>query len=301
MMTEEKENIENIYVVGIRLRSLKVYYFSTTDPNLKVGDVVIVKTVQGVEAGKVVISPFVPSENFEPPSPLKPVLRKATEEDLQKIKEYREKEKEILRFAQEKAKILGLPMKMLACEINFDYSKITIHFASEERVDFRELVKELAGQYKTRIELHQVGVRDEVRYLGGIGICGREVCCHLYLQDFESISVKMAKEQGLALNPLKISGICGRLMCCLSYEYKTYQEIKASLPPKGTVVETKQGKGIVVDHHVPLNKLVVEFDEERRELISLDEVEKIYKKEDKEGEKDKVLEKILKMLEEEED
>lgn len=295
MMVEDKESI---YVVGIRLRSLKVYYFSTTDPDLKVGDVVIVKTVQGVEAGRVVIPPFVPPENFEPPSPLKPILRRATEDDLKKIEEYREKEKEVLRFAQEKAKALNLPMKMLACEINFDYSKITIHFASEERVDFRELVKELAAQYKTRIELHQVGVRDEVRYLGGIGICGREVCCHLYLQDFESISVKMAKEQGLALNPLKISGICGRLMCCLSYEYKVYQDIKANLPPKGTVVETKQGKGVVVDHHVPLNKLVVEFDEERRELVSLDEVEKIYTKEEKERDKDKVLEKILKMLEE---
>ncbi len=262
---------------------------------------VIVKTVQGVEAGRVVIPPFVPSEDFEPPSPLKPILRRATEDDLKKIEEYREKEKEVLRFAQEKAKTLNLPMKMLACEINFDYSKITIHFASEERVDFRELVKELAAQYKTRIELHQVGVRDEVKYLGGIGICGREVCCHLYLQDFESISVKMAKEQGLTLNPLKISGICGRLMCCLSYEYKTYQDIKANLPPKGTVIETRQGKGVVVDHHVPLNKLIVEFDEERRELVSLDEIEKIYTKEEKERDKDKVLEKILKMLEEDDE
>ncbi len=291
-----EEKAERIWVVGIRLRSLKVYYFSTNDPELKVGEWVIVKTVQGIEAGRVVISPFVPPENFEPPSPLKPILRKATKEDLEKIKEYREKEKEILNFSQQKANELGLPMKMLACEINFDYSKITIHFASEERVDFRELVKELAAQYKTRIELHQVGVRDEVKYLGGLGICGREVCCHLFLPEFESISVKMAKEQSLALNPLKISGICGRLMCCLSYEYKTYQEIKVKMPSKGTVVETKQGKGVVVDHHVPLNKVIVEFDEERREMISLDEIEKVYGKEEKD--KDKVLEKILKMLDE---
>lgn len=296
-MIEDK--IEGKFVVGIRLRSLKVYYFSTDDQDLKVGEWVVVKTVQGVEAGRVVIPPFIPEEDFEPPSPLKPILRKATKEDLEKIKEYRSKEKEVLYYSQKRANELGLPMKMLACEINFDYSKITIHFASEERVDFRELVKDLASQYKTRIELHQVGVRDEVRYLGGLGICGREVCCHLFLQEFESISVKMAKEQALALNPLKISGVCGRLMCCLSYEYKTYQEIKAQLLPKGTVVETKQGKGVVVDHHVPLNKMVVEFDEERRELISLDEVEKIYNKEDKE--KDKVLEKILKMLEEDEE
>ncbi|HOP95471.1 MAG TPA: regulatory iron-sulfur-containing complex subunit RicT [Dictyoglomaceae bacterium] len=282
------------YVVGIRLRSLKIYLFSTEDPNLNVGDWVIVKTVQGTEAGKVAISSFLPSEDFKPLSPLKPILRKATEEDLEKIKEYREKEKEILSFAQQKADALGLNMKMLVCEINFDYSKITIHFSSENRVDFRELVKELAAQYKTRIELHQIGIRDEVKYLGGLGICGREACCHLFLQEFESISVKMAKEQSLVLNPLKISGICGRLMCCLSYEYETYQSIKAELPPKGSIVETKQGKGVVVDHHVPLGKVIVEFEEERRELISPDEIVKVYSKEEKD--KDKLLDKILKML-----
>uniref|UniRef100_A0A7C3MKI7 Stage 0 sporulation protein n=1 Tax=Dictyoglomus thermophilum TaxID=14 RepID=A0A7C3MKI7_DICTH len=289
------------YVVGIRLRSLKVYYFSTNDLNLKVGDWVIVKTVQGTEAGRVAIPPFEPPDGFQPPSPLKPILRRATEEDLEKIRGYREKEKQILEYAQKKANEMSLPMKMLACEITFDYSKITIHFASEDRVDFRELVKDLASQYKTRIELHQVGVRDEVKYMGGLGICGREVCCHLFLQEFESISVKMAKEQSLALNPLKISGICGRLMCCLAYEYETYQKIKEEMPPKGSIVETKQGKGVVVDHHVPLSKLIVEYDEERRELVSLDEVIRVYTKEERDNDKDKVLEKILKMLEEDKD
>lgn len=290
---------EPLYIAGVRLRSFKIYYFSTDKTNLKRGDWVIVKTVQGTEAGIVVIPPFLAPPNFKPATPLKPIIRKANKEDLEKIRKYREKEKEEIKFVQEKANKLNLPMKVLACEIAFDYSKITFHFASEERVDFRELVKELASHYKTRIELHQVGVRDEVKYLGALGICGQEVCCHTFLPEFCSISVKMAKEQSLALNPLKISGVCGRLMCCLAYEYDIYQEIKRELPPKGSIVETSQGQGIIVDYHVPLKKIVVEFEEGRREFFSLEELKKVHiKEEDKR--QDKIMERIFKMLEENE-
>ncbi|PMQ01873.1 MAG: stage 0 sporulation protein [Dictyoglomus sp. NZ13-RE01] len=292
---------EPLYIVGVRLRSFKVYYFSTKKADLKPGDWVIVKTVQGTEAGTVAIPPFIPPDNFEPVTPLKPILRKANEEDLEKIKRYREEEKEGVILAQKKAEELGLPIKILACEIAFNYSKITFHFASEERVDFRELVKELANHYKTRIELHQVGVRDEVRYLGAIGICGREVCCHSFLPEFNSISVKMAKEQSLVLNPIKISGVCGRLMCCLAYEYDVYQEIKASLPPKGAVVQTPQGEGVIVDHHIPLNKVIVEFEEGGREFFSPNEVKVIQVKNENGHKHEKIIEKIFDILEDKED
>lgn len=288
---------EALYIAGIRLRSFKIYYFSVEKLNLKRGDWVIVKTVHGIEAGIVVIPPFLAPSNFKPATPLKPIIRKANKEDLEKIKKYREEEKEAVKFVQEKADKINLSMKILACEIAFDYSKITFHFASEERVDFRELVKDLASHYKTRIELHQVGVRDEVKYLGALGICGREVCCHTFLPEIYSISVRMAKEQSLALNPLKISGVCGRLMCCLAYEYDVYQEIKASLPPKGSRVETSQGQGIIVDYHIPLRKVIVEFEEGRREFFSLEELKKVhFKEEDKK--QDKIMEKIFRILEE---
>ncbi|MCX7845758.1 MAG: stage 0 sporulation protein [Dictyoglomaceae bacterium] len=289
---------EPLYIAGVRLRSFKIYYFSTEKINLKRGDFVIVKTVQGTEAGTVVVPPFPAPPNFKPATPLKPIIRKATKDDLEKIRKYREEEKEGIKFVQERADKLNLSMKILACEIAFDYSKITFHFASEERVDFRELVKELASHYKTRIELHQVGVRDEVKYLGAIGICGREVCCYTFLPEFCSISVKMAKEQSLALNPLKISGVCGRLMCCLAYEYDVYQEIKKELPPKGSIVDTSLGQGVVVDYHIPLKKVVVEFEEGRREFFSLEELKKINFKEDRK--EDKIMERILKMLEDNE-
>lgn len=292
---------EIFYIVGVRLRSFKIYYFSTEDTNLKRGEWVIVKTIQGIEAGIVTIPPFLAPKNFKPSSPLKPVLRKANKEDLEKIKKYREAEKEGVKFAQEKANELNLPMRMLACEIAFDYSKITFHFVSEDRVDFRELVKELANHYKTRIELHQVGVRDEVKYLGAIGICGREVCCHSFLPEFSSISVKMAKEQSLTLNPLKISGVCGRLMCCLAYEYEVYQEIRSNLPPKGSIVETSQGQGVIVDYHIPLGKVIVEFEEGRRELFSPQELKEIYFKEEENKKQEKIIEKIFQILEDNED
>lgn len=289
-----------LYIVGVRLRSFKIYYFSTEDTNLKRGDWVIVKTIQGTEAGIVAIPPFLAPKDFKPTTPLKPILRKANKEDLEKIKKYREEEREGVKFAQEKANELNLPMKMLACEIAFDYSKITFHFASEDRVDFRELVRELASHYKTRIELHQVGVRDEVKYLGALGICGLEVCCHSFLPEFSSISVKMAKEQSLALNPLKISGVCGRLMCCLAYEYEVYQEIRSKLPPKGSIVETSQGQGVIVDYHIPLGKVVVEFEEGRREFFSPHELREIYFKEEENKKQEKIIEKIFQILEEKE-
>lgn len=285
-----------LYIVGVRLRTFKIYYFSTEDINLKRGDKVIVKTVQGIEAGTVAIPPFLAPENFKSVTPLKPILRKATEEDMEKIRKYMDEEKEGVKFAQQKADKLGLPIKILSCEISFDYSKITFNFSAEDRVDFRELVKELANHYKTRIELHQLGVRDEVKFLGALGICGREVCCHSFLPEFSSISVKMAKEQSLALNPLKISGVCGRLMCCLAYEFETYQEIKSLLPPKGSYVQTPQGDGVIVDHHIPLMKVVVEFEEGRRELFSPDEL-KILSSKEENKKQEKIIEKIFQFLE----
>ena len=239
-----------ITVVGIRFKkSGKIYYFSPNGIDIKNGDCVIVETVRGVEFGHCVIGPKQITEDAVV-TPLKNVIRKATEEDIEKDRENKEKQKEALDICLSKIEKHDLPMKLIDVEYTFDNNKIIFYFTAEGRVDFRELVKDLAAVFRTRIELRQIGVRDEAKMIGGLGPCGRSMCCSSFLGDFVPVSIKMAKEQNLSLNPTKISGICGRLMCCLNYEQETYEEIKKELPKVNSIVDTPYGQGLVVGNSV---------------------------------------------------
>ena len=239
-----------ITVVGIRFKkSGKIYYFSPNGIDIKNGDCVIVETVRGVEFGHCVIGPKQITEDAVV-TPLKNVIRKATEEDIEKDRENKEKQKEALDICLSKIEKHDLPMKLIDVEYTFDNNKIIFYFTAEGRVDFRELVKDLASVFRTRIELRQIGVRDEAKMIGGLGPCGRSMCCSSFLGDFVPVSIKMAKEQNLSLNPTKISGICGRLMCCLNYEQETYEEIKKELPKVNSIVDTPYGQGLVVGNSV---------------------------------------------------
>lgn len=230
-----------VTVIGVRFRTAgKIYYFSPSKLQVKKGDHVIVETARGVEYGSVVLSPKKVSDD-EIMQPLKPVLRIATEADEKAQKKNHEKEKEAFKICQEKIVKHGLAMKLVETEYTFDNNKILFYFTADGRIDFRELVKDLASVFKTRIELRQIGVRDETKILGGIGICGRPLCCHTYLTEFAPVSIKMAKEQNLSLNPTKISGVCGRLMCCLKNEEEAYEELNSKLPNVGDRVETVDG------------------------------------------------------------
>ncbi len=243
-------------VVGIRFkRAGKIYYFDPAGIELNVGDWVVVETGRGLELGRVVIAPkqVLSSEITEP---LKPVLRKASEEDLRQKEEFRAKEKEALKQCQEMISRLNLPMKLLAAEYNLDGTRITFFFSAEGRVDFRELLKELTAALRSRIELRQVGPRDEAKLYGGIGRCGRLLCCTTYLSEFSPVSVRMAKDQDLPLNPMKISGVCGRLLCCLSHECEQYRTMKQQLPPIGQTVTTPMGVATVIGGN-PLKETVV--------------------------------------------
>lgn len=240
----------NYRVVGIRFKKAgKIYYFDPGDWELRVNDGVIVETARGVEYGYVVVPPKeVPEE--EVVSPLKKIIRKATPEDLQKVEENKEKARRAYGICEERIKAHGLPMKLVDAEYTFDQAKLIFYFTAEGRVDFRELVRDLAGIFRTRIELRQIGVRDEAKMLGGLGPCGRALCCRTFLGDFEPVSIRMAKEQNLSLNPSKISGICGRLMCCLKFESDLYREAKEEkeveeLPVVGSLVATEAGEGRV--------------------------------------------------------
>lgn len=253
-------------VIGVRFRTAgKVYYFGPKDIEFKRGDNVIVETARGVEFGTVVL-PNMDVEDETITQPLKMVIRKATDEDKEKEKKNREKEHEAYKICQEKILKHGLDMKLINAEYTFDNNKVLFYFTADGRVDFRELVKDLAGIFRTRIELRQVGVRDETKILGGMGICGRPLCCHMYLSDFAPVSIKMAKEQSLSLNPTKISGICGRLMCCLKNEADVYEELNKKLPRIGDIVTTSDGlKGEVRDTNVlkQIVKVIVEIDDEK--------------------------------------
>ncbi|MCR5357358.1 MAG: stage 0 sporulation family protein [Lachnospiraceae bacterium] len=255
-----------IRVIGVRFRTAgKVYYFDPKSIDMKKGDHVIVETARGVEFGTVVLPPT-EMEDSEVTQPLKPVIRKATEEDSQKEKKNREKEREAFKICKEKIVKHGLEMKLIDAEYTFDNNKVLFYFTADGRVDFRELVKDLASVFRTRIELRQIGVRDETKILGGIGFCGRPLCCHTYLSDFAPVSIKMAKEQNLSLNPTKISGICGRLMCCLKNEEETYEELNKKLPNPGDSVTTDDGfKGEVASVNVlrQLVKVVIEEGDEK--------------------------------------
>ena len=255
-----------IKVIGVRFRKAgKIYFFSPLDFEIQTGDHVIVETARGVEYGTVVIAPK-DIEEEKVIQPLKPVIRVATTEDDQIEAKNKEKEKEAFKICLEKIRKHGLDMKLIDSEYTFDNNKLLFYFTADGRIDFRELVKDLASVFKTRIELRQIGVRDETKILGGIGICGRPLCCHTYLADFAPVSIKMAKEQNLSLNPTKISGVCGRLMCCLKNEEETYEELNSHLPNVGDFVTTVDGlKGEVSSVSVlrQLVKVIVTINDEK--------------------------------------
>ena len=239
-----------IKVIGVRFRRAgKVYYFNPLDMDITTGMHVIVETARGVEYGYVVLGVKDMDEEkvFQP---LKPVIRIATPQDDAVADENRQKEKDAFKICQEKIAKHGLDMKLIDVEITFDHNKLIFYFTSDERVDFRELVKELAAVFRTRIELRQIGVRDEAKMLNGIGICGRALCCATFLGDFQPVSIKMAKEQSLSLNPTKISGICGRLMCCLKYEEDVYEELNKKMPNVGDIISTVDGTGEILSTNV---------------------------------------------------
>lgn len=230
-----------IKVIGVRFRTAgKVYFFDPGELEIKKGQNVIVETARGTEYGYVVMGERM-VEDEKVVQPLKPVLRMATEEDDALQAKNRQKEKDAYRICLEKIRKHGLEMKLIDAEYTFDNNKVLFYFTADGRIDFRELVKDLAAVFKTRIELRQIGVRDETKILGGIGICGRPLCCHSYLSEFAPVSIKMAKEQNLSLNQTKISGACGRLMCCLKNEQETYEELNKKLPGIGDTVTTKEG------------------------------------------------------------
>lgn len=228
-------------VIGVRFRPAgKIYFFAPGNLEIKTGDKVIVETARGVEFGSVVTGPKEVEDNKITP-PLKSVIRIATTEDVKKEEKNREKEKEAFEICLEKIRKHGLEMKLIDAEYTFDNNKVLFYFTADGRIDFRELVKDLASVFRTRIELRQIGVRDETKIRGGIGICGRPLCCHTYLSEFAPVSIKMAKEQNLSLNPSKISGVCGRLMCCLTNEEEVYEEANSRLPGIGDHVTTPEG------------------------------------------------------------
>ena len=258
-----------INVIGVRFRAAgKIYFFSPGKLEIKKGDSVIVETARGVEFGRVVTGPKdVPEEDVV--QPLKSVIQIATDQDRKTEEKNREKEKEAFQICLEKIRKHGLEMKLIDAEYTFDNNKVLFYFTADGRIDFRELVKDLAAVFRTRIELRQIGVRDETKIRGGIGICGRPLCCNTYLSEFAAVSIKMAKEQNLSLNPTKISGVCGRLMCCLTNEEETYEHLNSQLPAVGDTVTTPEGLSGVVNSLSVLRKLVkviVTLDDDEKEI-----------------------------------
>ncbi len=234
-------------IIGVRFKNARNnYYFSPKGEKITRADKVIVETARGVECGDVVI-PNRQVEDDKIIAPLKPVIRIATEKDLAQLEANRQKEREAFKICQEKITKHKLEMNLVDVEYTFDGNKILFYFTADGRIDFRELVKDLAGVFRTRIELRQIGVRDESKMLGGLGVCGRPFCCNTFLGDFQPVSIKMAKEQSLSLNPTKISGTCGRLMCCLKYEQDAYESLLKITPKNGALVQTDEGPGTVVD------------------------------------------------------
>ena len=247
-------------IIGVRFKNTgKVYYFDPGQNQLEKGSLVVVETARGIECGEVVIHNKEVADSTIV-KPLKPVLRPATPEDKRRAKENAEKEQRAMRVCQEKIAAHKLDMKLVDVEYTFDNSKILFYFTADGRVDFRDLVKDLASVFRTRIELRQIGVRDEAKMLGGLGICGRPFCCSQFLSDFQPVSIKMAKEQGLSLNPTKISGSCGRLMCCLKYEQDAYESLLRMTPKVGALVTTKEGKGVVCDANILTGVVKVRLD-----------------------------------------
>lgn len=267
-------------VIGVRFNKVgKIYYFDPKGEKLAVGDGVIVETARGVEFGYVALgNKMVKSEEIV--APLKPIIRRANNEDLKKLEANKQKEKEAYNIAIEKIAEHKLEMKLINTEITFDGSKILFYFTADGRIDFRELVKSLASVFRTRIELRQIGVRDEAKTLGALGICGRPLCCSTFLSDFHPVSIRMAKDQGLSLNPTKISGICGRLMCCLQYEQGAYEDLLKRVPVKGSVVEYEKERGVVIDVFILKELIKVRFDkgdEQSYKILNASDVKTIKK------------------------
>lgn len=265
-----------IEIIGVKFRGEgRTYSFSPAGLKFKTGDTVIVETAQGVEAGTVCRTNYFADES-EISKPLKDIKRKATKADLERLAANREKEEKAYEICKKKIAEHGLEMKLINAEAAFENNKITFNFTADARIDFRTLVKDLAATFKTRIELRQIGVRDESRKLGGYGLCGQPFCCRSFLKDFHPVSIKMAKEQGLSLNPEKISGCCGRLMCCLKYEQNSYEYLNKITPKVGSVVSTPLGDGTVVDAAVMTGKLKVRLDDDQMPIeVSRDEAEVI--------------------------
>ena len=239
-----------IKVIGVRFKKAgKIYYFDPAGLDIEKGNFVVVETARGIEFGECVIGLKEINEN-DVIAPLKSVLRVATDNDIEKHNQNKEKEKDAFSICLKKIAEHKLTMKLIDVEYTFDNNKVIFYFTADGRVDFRELVKDLATIFKTRIELRQIGVRDEAKMLGGLGPCGRPMCCSTFLGDFASVSIKMAKEQNLSLNPTKISGICVRLICCLNYEQSTYEDIRKRIPKVGSIVKTEDGTGVVVSNNI---------------------------------------------------
>jgi cell fate regulator YaaT (PSP1 superfamily) len=256
-------------ITGVRFKQAgKIYYFDAGDQEFEKGDYAIVKTARGQELGRVVIPPH----DEEGRDSSSPVLRVADGDDIARAAELDQKSKQALKECEEMIAELGLPMKLLTAEYNFDSSRLTFLFSAEERVDFRDLVRRLTSRFKTRVELRQVGSRDEAKLLGSYGRCGRNLCCSSFLTEFTPVSIKMAKEQDLPLNPMKISGACGRLMCCLAYEGEQYRAMKARMPKKGQRVSTRLGDATVVGSNILKETVLVALDKEGTVEMPLGEI-----------------------------
>ncbi len=281
-------------IIAVRFRTAgKVYYFSPGEYEIKRGTHVIVTTSRGTEYGTVVAPPTM-VEDTQVTQPLKEIVRLATREDEERAQSNREKEKEAYRICAQKIRERELEMKLIDAEYTFDNAKVLFYFTADERVDFRELVKDLAGVFRTRIELRQIGVRDETKIIGGIGTCGRPLCCHAYLRDFQPVSIKMAKEQSLSLNPTKISGVCGRLMCCLKNEEEVYEEVNKRLPKLGDIVEIPdKSEAEVVGTNVlreTVRVLIDNGEEKQFETYPLDQVTFLRKKQKRNNQQGKTKE-----------
>ena len=261
-----------INIVGVRFKNAgKIYYFDPVDFELEEGMDVVVETARGLEYGTIVVGKKeIDEESLV--SPLKPIIRIATEEDTKIYNENKEKAKETFQVCLEKIKEHNLTMYLIDCEYTFDRNKLIFYFTAEGRIDFRELVKDLAAIFKTRIELRQIGVRDEAKSIGGLGPCGRSLCCSSWLGDFQPVSIKMAKDQSLSLNPTKISGICGRLFCCLKYEHDVYVEAIEKVPPVGAIVKVDDNKGKVIETNPLLEQVKVEFNDKTIKICMKDEL-----------------------------
>jgi cell fate regulator YaaT (PSP1 superfamily) len=247
-------------VIGVRFKEVgKIYYFDPKNTKLNTNDKVIVETARGIECG-IVALPNKEVADEDIIYPLKPMIRIANQNDLNHIEENKKREKEAFKICEKKIADHGLEMNLVDVEYTFDNNKILFYFTADGRVDFRALVKDLASVFRTRIELRQIGVRDEAKMLGGLGVCGRPFCCHSFMGDFQPVSIKMAKEQGLSLSPVKISGTCGRLMCCLKYEQEAYSDLLKRTPKVGAIVKTPEGRGIVVENNLISGVLKVKLD-----------------------------------------